>query len=127
MVREINDGLMVYNQPAGHVEHGETLIDAVKRETLEETGWRFEPLYLSGIYQFVASNNETYLRFTFYGELHEQYPLHTLDPAIAEVVWMDRLSLQRHKEQLRNQAVLRCIDDYESGQTLSLNLVQQLN
>ena len=64
---------------------------------------------------------------TFYGELHEQYPLHALDPAIEEVVWMDRLSLQRHKEQLRNQAVLRCIDDYESGQTLSLNLVQQLN
>jgi len=126
MVKEVCHGVSVFNQPAGHVEAGETLIEAVKRETSEETGWRFEPIHISGIYQFIAPNGETYLRFTFFGELIGEEHRNSLDPAIEEVVWMDRLSLQRNKHKLRSQAVLKCIEDHEAGHKIPLGIVQQL-
>ncbi len=62
LVRESSQGESVLNQPAGHLEASETLTEAVVRETLEETCWQFNPLYLTGIYQFVAPNQETYIR-----------------------------------------------------------------
>ncbi len=126
MVRENHCGHSVLNQPAGHVEKGESLVGAVIRETLEETGWEFAPEYISGIYQFLAGDGETYLRFTFAGDLITERTGHSLDPAIAEVVWMDRLSLENSRDFLRSQVVLKCIADYEAGNRLPLGCVQQL-
>ncbi len=127
MVRECYRGGSVINQPAGHVEQEESLIEAVIRETLEETGWEFEPNYLSGIYQFVAGNDETYMRFTFYGELIALNKNYSLDPAIEEVMWLDRSTLENNSEHLRSQVVLKCITDFENGNRLPLNCVQQLD
>ena len=126
MVREYCDGSSVINQPAGHLEQGESLWQAVIRETLEETGYHFEPRYISGIYQFVAANGETYLRFTFYGELVGEQTDQPLDSDINEIVWFNRQELEKHIDQLRSQAVLACVADFEAGQQLPLVTVQGL-
>lgn len=126
MVKERYRGGSVINQPAGHVEPGESLIEAVIRETLEETGWQFAPNYLSGIYQFVANNGETYMRFAFSGELIALNKNHSLDPVVEEVLWLERAMLENNLEHLRSQAVLKCIADFENGNRLPLNCVQQL-
>ena len=126
MVRERGRQGSVINQPAGHIEHGESLIDAVIRETLEETGWKFQPKYLSGIYQFVASNTETYMRFAFFGELIAWHKNYSLDPAIEEVVWLSRPALESNLKHLRSQVVLKCIADFEQGHKLPLSCVQHL-
>jgi 8-oxo-dGTP pyrophosphatase MutT (NUDIX family) len=126
MVRENCGSGAVINQPAGHVEQGESLIEAVIRETREETGWKIEPEFICGIYQFVAANGETYLRFTYSCKLVTQYRNLALDPAIAEVLWLDRATLESNREMLRSQAVLQCITDFELGNQLPLDCVQQL-
>jgi 8-oxo-dGTP pyrophosphatase MutT (NUDIX family) len=126
MVMERHQGKCVINQPAGHLERGESLEQAVVRETMEETGWEFTPLYLSGIYQFEASNGETYLRFTFSGELKECREDAELDPAIEEVLWLDREMLELKSDTLRSKVVLECINDFESGTRLPEHTVKRL-
>lgn len=126
LVRESNRKEVVINQPAGHVEKNETLVEAVIRETREETRWAFEPKYLVGIYQFVAANGETYIRFAFGGDLIGMDPEQELDPVIHEVIWLDRESLENSTEKLRSHVVLKCIDDFEQGKRISLERVQQL-
>ena len=127
MVEERIQGELVFNQPAGHIEIGETFEQAVKREVLEETGFEFEPNYLVGIYQYIAPSGETYVRFVYYGELGESLSGAELDPVIEQVVWLDRLSLQRHKERMRSQSVLKCVDDFESGKQIPLDIVKRVN
>jgi 8-oxo-dGTP pyrophosphatase MutT (NUDIX family) len=126
MIRETHRGQSVINQPAGHVEKGESLVDAVIRETREETGWNFEPVHISGIYQFVAANGETYVRFTFSGSVTGENKACSLDPVIEEVLWLDKSTIEGYCEQLRSQVVLKCIEDYEAGNRLPLNSVQHL-
>ncbi|NKB76191.1 MAG: NUDIX domain-containing protein [Gammaproteobacteria bacterium] len=125
LVKEIIEGVSVINQPAGHVEKGETLEQAVTRETVEETGWSFEPIYISGIYQYVAPNGETYSRFTFFGELANYDAQAPLDSEIEQIIWMDRSDMSVHPG-LRSQSVLRCVEDYENGQQYPLNTVRQI-
>ena len=126
MVQESVDGNGVFNQPAGHLEAGETLEQAVIRETLEETGFHFAPSYISGIYQFVPANGETYLRFTFYGELLGEQTGQPLDSDIEQIVWFDRRAVENHVDRLRSQAVLACINDFEAGRRIPLEAVQGL-
>ena len=126
MVRERHQGNCVINQPAGHLERHETLEQAVVRETLEETGWEFEPHYVSGIYQFIASDGETYLRFAYCGELGTYIADADLDPVIEEVVWLDRDALEQQAVSLRSEVVLRCIYDFESGTRLPENSVRHI-
>ena len=125
LVQENIGGETVFNQPAGHVEQGETLEQAVIRETLEETGWGYEPIHLSGIYQYIAPNGETYFRFTFFGKLTHYDAEAPLDSAIEQVVWMDRSEMAQHTS-LRSQSVLRCVQDHENGQHYPLDIVLQL-
>ncbi len=90
MVEEIDaDGQLVINQPAGHLEENENLLDAVAREALEETGWLFMPETLVGIYQWkVPSNGITYLRICFRGTSHCSLPQQPLDSDITRTIWM---------------------------------------
>ena len=126
LVQETHNGKSVINQPAGHLEKDETLLQAVVRETLEETGWNFVPKFLCGIYQFVAANHETYIRFTYAGELTSKCENHPLDPVIEDVLWLDRAALEKRPDQLRSPVVLQCISDFENGNQLPLHCVQRL-
>ena len=127
LVEELADGRNVFNQPAGHLEPGESLVEAVIRETLEETAWRFEPHALSGIYQWAhPEKQKTFIRFAFAGEVTKHLPDRELDTGIIRAVWLDKDQLVARSGQLRSPMVLRCIDDYLSGQRFPLDLVSQL-
>ena len=107
---------MVFNQPAGHVERGELLLDAVVRETLEETAWTFQPEALVGIYLWEQSDRQrTFLRFAFCGRVTAHDPDRVLDRGIERAVWMSREQLLTRSNRLRSPMVARCIDDYLEG------------
>lgn len=127
LVEEFASGDKVFNQPAGHLEPGESLVEAVIRETLEETAWRFEPKALCGIYQWThPEKQKTFIRFAFTGDAVEHLPGRDLDRGIIRAVWMDREQVLARSGQLRSPMVLRCIDDYLAGQRFPLDLVSHL-
>jgi ADP-ribose pyrophosphatase YjhB (NUDIX family) len=124
-VNEIVDGHIVINHPAGHLEKNETLFDAVKREVLEETAWQFNPKGLSGIYLFNnLKNNITYLRFCFYSECQNFNEQAELDSGIILTIWMSKNELKSNNNSLRIPLVLKCIEDYISGQSISLDILK---
>lgn len=124
MVEEYSksSGLLVLNQPAGHMEDNETLIEAVVRETLEETCCHFQPEALVGHYRLRADNGKTYLRYTFCGSVSKPDAGHTLDPDILQTKWMTREELEQAGN-LRSNLVLACIKDYQQGQRFPLDLL----
>lgn len=124
MVEELAGGLQVINQPAGHLEFNESLKEAVVRETLEETTWHFIPQAITGIYRWInPQNNETFLRICFCGECVNQEPEGELDDNILRTLWLSRDELTKQPKKLRSPLVLRCIDDYLSGQRHDLALL----
>jgi 8-oxo-dGTP pyrophosphatase MutT (NUDIX family) len=109
---------LVLNQPAGHLEQGESLVAAVAREALEETGHRFEPEHVVGFYLWRSPDADTtYLRVAFCGSVAPSADVAaaSLDDGIVAVHWLSRIQLVRRAEQLRSPMVLRCIDDYVAG------------
>jgi 8-oxo-dGTP pyrophosphatase MutT (NUDIX family) len=118
---------LVLNQPAGHVEEGESLLEAVIREVREETAWRFEPRALIGIYLWQApETRRAYLRVAFCGEVRDHDPQQPLDTGILRTHWYTREQLLGHAAQLRTPMVMRCIDDYRAGTRYPLDLVREL-
>jgi 8-oxo-dGTP pyrophosphatase MutT (NUDIX family) len=126
LVRESIDGRTVYNQPAGHLEPGESLLDAVIRETREETLYPFRPLALQGIYRFqpAPGSAKTYLRFGFRGEVGERLE-GELDQGIIAAEWLDYEDLLACRAQHRSPMVLQCIDDYRNGPGYPLDVVSR--
>ncbi|MCG6871268.1 MAG: NUDIX hydrolase [Gammaproteobacteria bacterium] len=125
MVEESSQGSIVLNQPAGHLEADESLLDAVVRETLEETGWCFRPDALVGIYRWVRPRrNITFLRFAFSGELTGQESDGPLDDAILGTRFMDTDELKTTREQHRSPQVLACLEDYLAGQRIPLSCLR---
>ena len=127
LVREnTRDGIRL-NNPAGHLETGESLIQACTRETLEESAWQFTPTALVGIYlhRFAGSNNQdmTYLRFAFSGELGEHFPHKPLDTGILEAVWMTYDEIKACPELHRTPLLMQSIDDYRQGKRYPLSLL----
>lgn len=115
LVREWQPEAFVLNQPAGHVEPGECPIAAVRRETLEETGWIVEPSALLGFATYTApANGITYYRFSFLCDALNHDPRAPVDPDISEVLWLDRQELE-NSDPLRSPLVLDAIELYESG------------
>lgn len=122
-VKEHADNRIVLNQPAGHLEMDESLIQAAIRETLEETGWDIDISHLIGIYLYRApSNNVTYQRVCFAGRVLQQRDNHTLDEGIIAPVWLNRDELLAEKALWRSPMVLRSVDDYLSGACFSLEV-----
>ena len=116
---ETSHGLRL-NNPAGHLDPGESPAEGCAREALEETAWHFEPTHLLGVYMsrfLKASNGEdiTYLRFAFTGRLGEHEPNRKLDHGIIRTLWMTADEIRANKERLRSQLVLRCVEDYLAG------------
>jgi len=116
----------VFNQPAGHLEPGEGLLEAVIREVREETAWGFEPQGLVGVYRWPMPDGErTYLRFCFHGNCTDHRPQQALDAGILGTRWLSRRELER-EGRLRSPMVLRCIDDYLAGHSYPLGLIRDI-
>ena len=127
IVEEESDGRVVYNQPAGHLDEGETLAQGVARETLEETAWHFQPEAVVGIYRWSSpANGVTYVRVCFSGRCHGHEPRRALDSGIRRALWLTRAELSALGHQLRSPMVLHCIDDYLTGKSYPLGLITEL-
>lgn len=123
-VEEYSNDKLVYNQPAGHLEQGESLIDAVIRETLEETAYDFKPEYITGIYMYPNSRKEiTYLRVCFFGHTTTHHANQPLDEGIVQTKWLSRDELLQEPEKHRSDMIIRCIDDYLAGNQYPLDLI----
>ena len=128
MVEEISGGKPVYNQPAGHLDPNESLVEAAIRETREETAWHFIPEYISGIYRWdQTSAKRCFLRVTFVGSCDDYKKDQPLDDGIIRALWLTRDELAAHPEKLRSPMVLRCIDDYLDGKNILWNYLQISN
>ena len=120
----INGDQKVLNQPAGHVENGETLFQAALRETEEETGWSVELDSLLGLYVYrVPELDLTFHRVTFIANALSHNPDLELDEGILQAVWMTRDEVEQIKYRLRSNLVLDCIDDYLAGKRYPLNFI----
>lgn len=127
IVEEESDGLIVFNQPAGHLEANETAIDAIIRETLEETAWHFTPTAIVGIYFYTSPlTGITFQRICFTGNVTKHEPNQALDKGIIQTLWLTREELFNRSEKLRSPMVLKCIDDYLANKRLPLNLITDL-
>jgi len=115
---------MTLNQPAGHLESGESLIDAVIRETNEETAWQFEPTHLVGIYRWQhPKNKDTYIRYCFTGTATNHDPNQKLDDDIHQALWLNKQQLLVRQADFRSPLVLDCLNDYLAGQRYPLTLL----
>lgn len=127
MVKEISDGKTVINQPAGHLEKDETLMEAAVRETLEETGWHVNIDTLIGFYLYNSPHNKvTYFRALFAATAIRHDKDRALDNGILEASWLNIEEIKDRTEMLRSPMVLQCIEDYQNGKRLPLDSISHL-
>ena len=127
MVEERISGRLVLNQPAGHLEDAETLVEAAVRETREETAWRLHPEALVGVYLWRnPDNGRSFLRFAFCGTVDDHRPGQPLDTGIQRALWLSREQLLAQPGRLRSPLVMRCLDDYLLGRRQPLETVASL-
>ncbi len=123
MVEEMSSGKVVLNQPAGHLDEGENLIDAIIRETLEETAWTFEA---TGIISIDLWQNPqkvlTFLRVNFSGDCIRR----PLDDGILRALWLTPDEIDARTDQLRSPMVQRCIHNYLAGKMYPLDMLSDL-
>ena len=116
-----------FNQPAGHLEDNETLLQAVIRETKEETAYDFAPEALLGVYHWKHAHNETtYMRFSFIGKVSNHMPEQKLDLGIIRSVWMGIEEIREKAYLMRSPQVVTCIEDYLSGRKYPLEVITNL-
>ena len=116
------------NNPAGHLDPGESPEQGVVREALEETARRFTPQALVGVYlsRFVrpaTGEDVTYLRFAYCGSVGDELPGRTLDTGIVRTLWLTPEEVRASRERHRSPLVLRCIEDHLAGQRYPLGVV----
>ncbi len=127
MVEEHASGRRVFNQPAGHLERNESLLQAVARETLEETAWRIEVRSVVGVYLWESPmDRQTFLRVAFEGRCKDHEPWRGLDEGICRAVWMTPEEILAEEERLRSPLVMRCLDDYLAGSRYPVELLTHL-
>ncbi|MBW8076365.1 MULTISPECIES: NUDIX hydrolase [Metallibacterium] len=128
MVEEEIRGALCLNQPAGHLEAGENLVDAMLRETLEETGWQVRPLHFVGVMPWInPRHGDTTLRFTFAAEPIRRDHRRPLDAGIVRVLWLSRSEIAAQSQRLRTPLVLASIDAWLAGQRLPLDAIGRLH
>jgi 8-oxo-dGTP pyrophosphatase MutT (NUDIX family) len=128
VVEERINRRLVFNQPAGHVERGETLLAAIVREVREETAWRFQPQGFLGAYLWRnPTSGRSTMRFAFTGTVADHDAHQALDHGIVGTHWMTRGDLLEREPRLRSPLVMRCIEDYLGGQVRPLDTVATLD
>jgi len=124
LVEEVSEGRHVLNQPAGHLDPGESLVEACRREVLEETAHRFEPIGLVGIYRWhYAAKDVTFLRFCFRGNLSGVDSSRTLDKEIVAVHWLTPAQLTDRRAEHRSPLVQKCVEDFLAGRHFPLEVL----
>lgn len=122
-VEEIADGRRVLNQPAGHLDPGESLVQACAREVLEETAHRFTPTRLVGVYRWhYPAKDVTYLRFCFSGRL-DGVEARALDKEIVATHWLTLDELKARSAMHRSPLVQKCVEDHLAGRSYPLELL----
>jgi 8-oxo-dGTP pyrophosphatase MutT (NUDIX family) len=122
LVQEKIEGQLVLNQPAGHLDPGESLVEACRREVLEETAYRFEPAGLVGIYRwYYAPKDVTFLRFCFRGRVGERVD-RALDKEIVAAHWLSQDELKKRNAEHRSPLVQKCVDDFLAGRNFPLDV-----
>jgi ADP-ribose pyrophosphatase YjhB (NUDIX family) len=128
LVEEHTDVGLRFNQPAGHLEPGESLLEAVRREVFEETAHHFEPEALLGVYRWHSRERDrTYLRFAFIGVTTGYDPTARLDEGILRAVWMTPEEIRQVAVRHRSPLVARCLEDHAAGRRYPLELLHDLD
>lgn len=123
-VEENIEGRLVINQPAGHLDPGETIVQAAERETLEETAWTVAVSSLIGIYMLeTATPGLTFLRFCFAAEPVSHDPARELDSEIATTHWLDVGELETLSDRHRSPLVMQAVRDYLAGHRFPLSIL----
>ena len=126
LVEELIDGRRVLNQPAGHLDPGESLAAACAREVLEETAHHFEPTALVGIYRWhYAPKDVTFLRFCFSGSVGAFEKDRKLDKEIVAFHWLSAKEIREQKDRHRSPLVQQCVDDYLAGRSFPLDVFSE--
>jgi len=124
LVEEHTSQGLKLNQPAGHLEANESLLQAVIREAREESAYDFEPQHLVGVYRWHAAiSDTTYLRFAYSGRTLTHHSRQALDEDIVRTVWMTLDEIRASSPRHRSPLVLRCVEDYLAGKRYPLELV----
>ncbi len=127
MVEEMVNGRLAYNQPAGHLDDGESVSAAALRETLEETGWTVQLQHLIGVHQWRSTEHgDAVIRFSFAARGVSHDPQHPLDTDIVRALWLTRGEIAALGERLRSPLVLLSIDAWLAGRRLPLDALDYL-
>jgi ADP-ribose pyrophosphatase YjhB (NUDIX family) len=122
--RDKTSGELVFNQPAGHLEHGESITAAALRETLEETGWNVELKGVLGLALHRAPNTEiTYFRTTFLATPLQRLADTEIDPDILAVHWLDYEAILARSARMRSPLALAVIERHRQGICFPLDLI----
>ena len=124
LVEEHTSGGVLFNQPAGHLEPNESIIQAAIRETLEETSYIFTPQCVLGIYRWHShADNITFLRFAFSGFVSGHDPSRTLDTGILRAAWFSSDEIREMTYRHRSPLVMKCVEDHLAGKRYPLEIL----